>query len=623
MSALHRTFVAAWVATAAAASVAASADRFVLAVPEEPALQSTAERDGTRLIVVDAAGARFVYERSPDFDTSDGSYLGWYCAAADRMIRWPADDRGSLQIGRRVGGRLTWSASRMVVQRTGGGAALTDANLTAYGDGGTTVVAMIRGESQVAVFVGIDDVWQAAERRIRGDWLVSGAPLQIVRRPAGLALLTVARDGTLVELPLEHGTPRRFADPAAARLVPGSRFLHRHERGLELLIAVDRDGRPVETDLLTGTVTVIDSRADRIEPGAAVHALGSGAETVFVVDRRGGLLVYSRDPVRGWGAPELIADGFVSGSEFAAWTESTPHGTAMHLAAVDRRGALRRIDSGPAWTSTVLSTRRFPPGTPVAAVPHVHGTTLSLIAADGAWVELPAEVSAAGDARTIAVGLAPHSTVRAVPRGGPSPATVSAMFAADAAGRIAGAFWNGRDWDFALFAGSFPGGWARSVKREVKIAGGVQPVEVDLVNRHDEPLIVRIVDRRTPDQASEHRLEPGGSVRVRIDRDAGGMLIERYTATDRFGRVVEEIRETPLPPQTFYDVVVYAERTTYQYVDRRKKPGPLEDFSEQSAVSLGAFPLPAGPALPTGIQIDVHAEAVRRNNPGAAAVLDP
>lgn len=109
---------------------------------------------------------------------------------------------------------------------------------------------------------------------------------------------------------------------------------------------------------------------------------------------------------------------------------------------------------------------------------------------------------------------------------------------------------------------------------------------------------------------------------MNADRDAGGTLQEVYLVPGP-GGPVEQVREFPLPPQKFYDVLVYSNRVTYQYIDRRKKKGPVPDFNESSLVSIGAFPLPPGLDLPNGTRLDVYGIATATRNPGAAAVLDP
>ena len=86
---------------------------------------------------------------------------------------------------------------------------------------------------------------------------------------------------------------------------------------------------------------------------------------------------------------------------------------------------------------------------------------------------------------------------------------------------------------------------------------------------------------------------------------------------------MQQARQFPLPPQKFYDIMVYTNRVTYQYIDRRKNKGPLPDFNESSLVSLGAFPLPPGPDLANGTRLDVYGIATATRNPGAAAILDP
>jgi hypothetical protein len=89
------------------------------------------------------------------------------------------------------------------------------------------------------------------------------------------------------------------------------------------------------------------------------------------------------------------------------------------------------------------------------------------------------------------------------------------------------------------------------------------------------------------------------------------------------GGPVQQVRQLPIPPKQFYDMVVYANRVTYQYIDKRKNRGLLPDFSHSTLISLGAFPLPPGGMLPPNTKLDVYQIATTTRNPGAAVILDP
>jgi hypothetical protein len=104
--------------------------------------------------------------------------------------------------------------------------------------------------------------------------------------------------------------------------------------------------------------------------------------------------------------------------------------------------------------------------------------------------------------------------------------------------------------------------------------------------------------------------------------DLGGTLEERFIVPGPLGPVVN-VRQIPLPPQRFYDVVVYANRVTYQYIDRRQNRGPVPDFDQSNLVSLGTFPLPPGQFLGNGTKIDVYQAALLGRNPGLSALVNP
>lgn len=151
----------------------------------------------------------------------------------------------------------------------------------------------------------------------------------------------------------------------------------------------------------------------------------------------------------------------------------------------------------------------------------------------------------------------------------------------------------------------------------------LEAVDVTLDNPGKETIVARVYHLRSPGRGTEHKLKPGQAVDLVFDRDSGGVLRQTYEIR-RFGGLVERRNvDTPIPPKSLYTVVVFAERTTYKYIDRTGKSGGLPNFDSASLVSLGVISLPPGDALASGAVLDLPQEAAARRNPGAAAAFEP
>lgn len=88
--------------------------QFHLSIPGEPRLNSTATLSEAALVITDASGKSFRYERAPAFDTPDGRYWGFFSPAAQQTLRWPVSGRGTMQVGDPLG--TTWRESLQQVQ---------------------------------------------------------------------------------------------------------------------------------------------------------------------------------------------------------------------------------------------------------------------------------------------------------------------------------------------------------------------------------------------------------------------------------------------------------------------------------------------------------------------------
>jgi len=607
-------------------STAANAQEFVLEVPGDPTIRSSAVMEEDRLTIEDVTGRQFTYVRRPQYDTPDGRYLAFYSAKADRLIRWPVAGRGPLQIGTPVVDRVEWSLSQMFARPVGAGAAPVPGAVVRPTHGGYVaavatgadreIVAIINAEGNLQFFLGFGDRWDPVPAELRAGLLVPGAPLRLVADTENVlpVVYTVGAAGDFLQISAGNRA-RKLGGLAEGTFAPGTDFDVAVSGQQTSLFAVDQRGQLWELDGTAGRHVPIEKREGLYQAGIPVRAAPGGNE-IFLVDRQGTLVAYTRDPKAGWIGPEGVASGFVSGGDLAVWLDAPAPGTAaLRIAAVNRDGRLQTLQVGEnGWERRTVVDLQYLPGTPLAVLAGRDAIRFLLTTSAGDWVEL-----LAGELpreRVIASGFPAQAPIAA-------ESTGPSAFAVDLTGRVVGAQLVAGEWRSVLLQPVEERINPRIAQRRVVLEETLPPATVGLVNSHNEELVVRILDNRVPGRVQEVVLPPGAVKRVPLDRDPGGVLVERFIVPGPLGEPVERVRRVPVPPRAFYDVVVYANRVTYQYVDRRNVRGPVPDFQESSLVTIGAFPLPAGDVLANGMTIDVYRAAVSGRNPGAAALLDP
>ncbi len=604
----------------------ANAQDFILENPADPAASSVADIIGTDLVITDAGGRRFVYQRRPDLDTPDGMFQGFFSAAAAQYLRWPVSGAGSMQVGRITGGNLLWNLSRMQIRLAaggpvGGGTFIPGGPLhigTLPLGPNTICAAQIDAAGQLQFFIGHGERWRYVPSELPPGIFVPGAPLQLLPQP-GVPLprvITVGATGKLLQITAGREVSE-IGGPPGIKFVPGSQFAVSQSATGSLLFATDRHGRLWRIDLAGGVPQSIEGHLGILEPNAPIAIMAEGAE-LFLTDRKGAIVVYSQDAMGVWHGPEIVSPGFTSAGFVTAWMR--PGTPTIEVAAVDHHGHLQVLRFvGGLWKKETVPGIKLPAGTPLTAFETTVGLSLTAVLADGRWMEF-FETGGKWQERIIAAGFPPRAPL-AFSSFGPM------LFASDVTGRLISAIWTGSEWRSVICVpADFPGGAIglapRLISRKTIVNRRIDPIKVELQNTTPEELVVRVLDARIPGKVQEFAIPPQGSVAMNADRDAGGTLQEVYLVPGP-GGPVEQVREFPLPPQKFYDVLVYSNRVTYQYIDRRKKKGPVPDFNESSLVSIGAFPLPPGLDLPNGTRLDVYGIATATRNPGAAAVLDP
>ncbi|MDB5385150.1 MAG: hypothetical protein JWM11_796 [Planctomycetaceae bacterium] len=601
---------------------------YVLENPANPAASSVASMAGGELSIVDSTGRRFVYVRRPDLDSPDGQFLAYYTRDADQFLRWPVRNSGSLEIGRVQVGVMTWNESRMQLRRADVPAG------TGYVPGSplhigtipmgpeTVCIAQIDATGVLQFFIGQGERWKYVASAHPSGLFVPGAPIHLVADPASQVprVYTVGTSGRFVEV-IGGKTVSDLPGPADTAFTPGCQFEVVAASGTSTLVfATDDRGRLWRLDVSgSGPHQMLESKTGILEAGVPLQVLRDGHE-VFVIDRRGAIVIYSLDPLGTWHGPEFLADGFVSRGNITAWTR--PGATTTEIAAVDRAGRLQVLrPNGMGWTQDTLPGILLPPGTPVTSFATSAGLSLTAVLADGKWVEF-FESNGIWSQRVLATGF-PQRAPLATSAFGPM------LFASDLTGRLIAAQWFGAEWrTFVCVPGYFSGGETlvapRLLSRKIFTNRPLNAAAVNLRNTTPEELVLRISDYRVPGKIDEIRLPPNGEALLEADRDGGGTLEEVYQVPGPVG-AMQQVRRIPLPPKQFYDVVVYANRVTYRYVDKRKQKGPVPNFEESTLVSIGMFPLAPGAALSMGTTLDVFqiATAYRNRGAGAVRVFDP
>jgi hypothetical protein len=619
-------------------------ETFRLAVPGDPSLASSAVLAGGELVIADAQGQQFRYTRAPQFDTPDGRLIGFFSPAANQALRWPAAGTGAMFIGGPQG--LQWREGLQRIEpvvagdspaagpvimpapprqptqpRATRGAPLPpgriDGGHIAIGPDrhGNDLLAIIDGPQSARLFARRESGWEYMNE-ISGRNLVPGAPLGLAPDviPGQPRIFTVNDRGELIQFGREQPARRlgpRIDFPAGANLEVVS---DPRPHGF----AVDVSGRLWHLDLVNGAHEPIDESPGQFLPGAPVKLLaragpdGVGQE-IYVTDSRGTILRY-RQSRAGWSPPEPVADGFVPGGAVGVGVLTIPgQGSLLFIAAVDWKGNLQLIDGARAQVLASV----MPPGAPVTVAISLDGVTVTGIGVDGTWRAWRLGPMGEWIEEVVARGFAPGTPIVT------DPATFD-LIATDVRGRIVPAHFQEGSWQCRFCHHSIDG-VPRLVGREIVPNDPLPPATIRLVNGGSEELAVQIADAANPAASEEISIPVRGSLEWTFERDAGATIVETVLVPGPLGDLVEHVERYPLPPQPRYSLIVWANRTTYRYIDRRENrpSGALPDFDLKSHVSLGVFDLPPGELLRDGETIDVFRAARENRNPGAAVYFPP
>jgi len=598
--------------------------QFSLQVPGQPALRSDARIDAQGLTIADNAGNRFRYVRRPQLDSADGRFLGYYCAAADRYVRWPVVGTGAMYLGETQGGQVIWRQSQMQIQPMGSaGHGAIGPNVLAPLPPIVSHIALLAVPTEPPIAAHIDgngglemysfrkDQWERLSANLQ-DRLTPGAPLVLRSSPGDRipTVYSVDPNGNLLQI-VNGQRVNRISDPGLPRLPGVAYLLGTSAPGQYRAYAVDTLGRIWDLGLRNGAHRLVESRNGLFEPGIPFSVLSAADDQLFLIDRSGNLCRYAKSAGGHWGSPEIVAGGFRSGSYVDAVRTPVPGGLpTTFVSAVDALGRLRVLTSrAHAWSDENVPGVLLPVGNPVG-VAYDSGLSLCAVHSDGRWRQWQRSGGRWQDS-IIADGFLAGAPI-IFDSFGPR------AFAVDRRGRLNAARYAGGRWRCAL---CMPGhAFApQLVSRSVVPNPALPPVNIEIVNSHSDPLVLKIADRRTPAKPKEFTVAPGESGQFRIDRDAGATLEEVYLVPGPLGTLVKQVHQFPLPPKIYYDVVVYDNRVTSVFFDRTKNRTSKPDSVQRSLVSLGVFPLPPGELLREGDRVDAYQEAKHQDNPGAAA----
>lgn len=254
---------------------------------------------------------------------------------------------------------------------------------------GRVVLASVRSSDQILLRVGRENEWVIRKFQTDPAGLVPKSPLVLLDASTpsseSIRIITIDSSGRMIRILLNlSGTTNVaavepvFSADLRLQFPPGAGFAVSGPAGAETIFAVDSAARLLELsvpDLNSADVAtspsvvapvIVCEHRDSLLAGSFVNTLEGFRDEVFVIDSRGCVVSWVRDPVRIWKGPQLIGTGFLSGSDLAVWQR--PDGAReIHVAAVNATGELRmmkretqgwRMDIAPGWL--------LPPGSPVS-----------------------------------------------------------------------------------------------------------------------------------------------------------------------------------------------------------------------------------------------------------------
>lgn len=491
---------------------------------------------------------------------------------------------------------------------------------------GRVVLASAYSPDQILIRVGREAEWVIRKFMTDSAVLVPKSPLVLLDATTpsaeSIRIITIDSSGRLIRilLNLSGATNDAVAEPVFStdlrlQFTPGAGFAVSGAAGAETVFAVDSAARLLELSVpdlnsadsatspsVVAPVIVCEHR-DSLLPGSFVNTLEGFRDEVFLIDSRGCVVSWVRDPVRTWKGPQLIGTGFLSGSDLAVWQR--PDGAReIYVAAVNAAGELRMMKrETQGWRMEIAPGWLLPPGSPVSVSHAPINIRLFAVTGSGMIQEMH-YLNTEWRQRSVGVGFQPGDSVWV-------QAQNLRCFAEDASGDFLIASNVEEKWKAALVstisqtagavipANSPSGdqaaeaGPAASVsvvatdvlKREWTIPES-ESAETTLWNTSSGAVTLRIRNRLDLSATQEVRLDAGKSFNTTLSQHRSGSITthfpETVPETERL-RVRQAVITGPV------EIEVLSESVESTYQDLRIHRFPRNQPGRKCDASLGRF----------------------------------
>lgn len=479
-------------------------------------------------------------------------------------------------------------------------------------EGSKYCVAYIATGDTVVMYRGEGEKWVPERLKVPQGKLVPGGAL-ILRKAKGKDetphVGTIGTDGRAWEVWGEpSGVKIRQAVPYPARFPAGGDFAVVEADIGPLFFGVDKEGRLHEMDLAEKRDVIVEGRADVLLPGSPVRALSKDGNRIYVVDSRGNLVTYVRDPLTNWSAPRLIGTGFRAGGDLAIWRRPDG-GRETWLASVNARGELKYAwQEGENWRMEIAPGWVLTPGMPLDVFHTPVNLRLFGINREGAFQEMHL-LNTEWRERILGAGFARGELVHL-------PSESMTAFAIDAGADLLTATFDDDKWTTRLTPGDGKDEAGKIVSREWKLEEKKEHRDVRLINRSGEEVIIRVRDLRTPTAIKDHVQKAGGELVLKLDVGQSGTVttkLSRTSGTEKDAKTSETTRVRPTGVENLYDVEILKKGPAIAYVDVRVQRTLLMKAGQAVEISVGSFSLTDDKNLPKGGGVEVFKSAKARH----------
>lgn len=477
---------------------------------------------------------------------------------------------------------------------------------------GRISVALLADMDQIRLFRGQGNDWKAEQIRLDTACLIPDAPLVLLNGPADVnpagqsgafRIVTVTTSGTFSLITVTQPTPETYDiqitpfGEAFAPFPPLAGFSCQEHNGRLLIFAVNQAGELCEipvvgSDSQTAESTgqplgvPITAGSDFALPGSMVSTLEGNSDEVFLVDRRGNLVSWVRDPIRRWKGPQLIGMGFLPGSDVMLWRR--PDGAQeLFAAAVNSLGELRLARREAAvWKTDIAPGWLLPAGTPVS-VHHTPGNIRMFgVTGEGILQEMHL-LNTEWRQRFAASGLRVRFAVVI-------PSSSLQLISTDAAGDLIVGVNSDDNWTSWLSPFDNSEQRGQIVRREWSSETPLSK-EFRLSNPSDRDVLIRVRDLNHPLSKIDYSLPSRQELILTVQYEAQRTLTSYLKKTVGVGEAAETaevIRTGSVAPADSLEVEVLENGSQLPYFDLRAHRYPLCRASDSAELTIGRFSLP-------------------------------